>query len=164
MPNHSFHSLQENSFMRTRPYMESDRAFVFSLAPRLVIGIPPWRSPERMLEAVQGWLTESIEQYGKKTMLFIAEDERGKQLGFASVSHQQHFTGVKQAYIGELATSEEAEGQGVGGALLAACEQWAREQGYMFLVLQTGAANHRALSFYARRGFLREDVTLVKQL
>jgi GNAT superfamily N-acetyltransferase len=56
------------------------------------------------------------------------------------------------------------EGHGVGQALVAACEQWAREQGYPFLVLATGAANTRARGFYQHLGFLEEDVKLVKQL
>jgi GNAT superfamily N-acetyltransferase len=70
----------------------------------------------------------------------------------------------RQAYIGELATSETVEGRGVGTALVKACEQWAREQGYMLLTLTTGIANARALSFYHHLGFLDEDVTLTKLL
>jgi putative acetyltransferase len=57
-----------------------------------------------------------------------------------------------------------AEGQGVGTALVAACEQWAREQGYTVLMLSTGAANTRAIGLYHRLGFHDEDVTLTKLL
>jgi ribosomal protein S18 acetylase RimI-like enzyme len=147
-----------------RPYVLADREFVLSLAPRLAIGIPSWRDPHKMIETAQGWITGSIEQHGKKTMIFVAEDEQGDRLGFATVSHSTHFTGEGQAYIGELATSEAAEGRGVGKALARACEQWAREQGYRILTLATGAANERALGFYRRMGYLDEDVTLVKLL
>ena len=55
------------------------------------------------------------------------EDEQGERLGFATVSHNTHFTGQPQAYIGELAANENAEGLGVGTALIEACEQWAHE-------------------------------------
>ncbi len=147
-----------------RPYVLADREFVLSLAPRLAIGIPSWRDPHKMIETAQGWITGSIEQHGKMTMIFVAEDEQGDRLGFATVSHSTHFTGEGQAYIGELATSEAAEGRGVGKALARACEQWAREQGYRILTLATGAANERALGFYRRMGYLDEDVTLVKLL
>ncbi len=97
-------------------------------------------------------------------MVFVAENEQGERLGFATVSHSTHFTGEGQAYIGELATCEEAEGQGAGRALAQACEQWGREQGYRILSLATGAANRHALGFYRHIGFLDEDVTLVKLL
>ncbi len=150
--------------IRVRPYVSADREFVLSLAPRLAIGIPPWRDPQKMIVTAQGWITGSIEQHGQKTVVFVAEDEQGERLGFATVSHSTHFTGESQAYIGELATSDMAEGSGVGKALAQACEQWAREQGYRILSLTTGAANERALSFYRHLGYLDEDVTLVKLL
>ena len=150
--------------LRVRQYVPADREFVLSLAPRLAIGIPPWRDPQKMIATVQGWITESIKQHGNKTMVIVAEDEHRERLGFATVSHDTHFTGEGQAYIGELATSEEAEGRGVGKALAQACEQWAREQGYRILSLATGAANERALGFYRHMGYLDEDVKLVKLL
>ncbi len=81
-------------------------------------------------------------------MVTVAEDEQGERLDFATVSHDTHFTGEDQAYIGELATSEVAEGRGIGKALAQACEQWARDLGYRILSLATGAANGRALGFY----------------
>lgn len=148
--------------VRVRPFLSDDRAFILSLAPRLAIGKQPWRDRDLWLATVQEWLTESIQQHGQKTMVWIAENEEGERVGFASVSHSTHFTGQPQAYIGELAAAESAEGHGVGSALLNACEQWAREQGYTILALSTGAANARALRFYKHRGFQDEDVTLTK--
>ncbi len=159
--------------IRVRPYVPADQEFVLSLAPRLAIGIPPWRDPQKMIVTAQSWIIGSIEQHGKKTMVLVAEDEQGERLGFATVSHSTHFTGEGQAYIGtgegqayigELATSEAAEGRGVGRVLAQACEQWAREQGYRILSLATGAANQRALGFYRHMGYLDEDVTLIKLL
>ena len=150
--------------IRVRPYVPADREFVLSLAPRLAIGIPPWRDPQKMIVTAQNWITGSIEQQGKKTMVFVAENEQGERLGFATISHSIHFTGESQAYIGELATSEAAERRGVGKALVQACEQWTREQGYRILSLATGAANEQALGFYRHMGYLDEDVTLVKLL
>ncbi len=150
--------------IRVRPYVPTDREFVLSLAPRLAIGIPSWRDSQKMMVTAHGWITESIEQQGKKTIVFVAENEQGERLGFATVSHRTHFTGEDQAYIGELATSEAAERRGVGKALALACEQWAREQGYRILSLATGAANEQALGFYRHMGYLDEDVTLIKLL
>ena len=164
MTTHPSFSSERNSAIHIRPFVAADREFVLSLAPRLVIGIPPWRDPERMLATVQEWLNGSIENHGEKTMVFVAEGAQGEPLGFATVSHAQHFTGVGQAYIGELVVSEAVEGHGVGQALVEACERWAREQGYGFLSLDTGAANTRARRFYRHLGFQEEDVKLVKVL
>jgi GNAT superfamily N-acetyltransferase len=150
--------------IRTRLYDPADREFVFSLAPRLAIGIPRWRDTQQMTVTAQNWIKGSIEQHGHKAVIFVAEDELGERLGFATVSHSTHFTGEGQAYIGELATAESAEGRGVGTALAQACEQWGREQGYRILALATGAANERALGFYRHLGYLEEDITLVRLL
>ena len=150
--------------LRVRPYIPTDHTFVLNLAPRLAIGMQPWRDLQLWLTTVESWLTESINQHNQKTMVFIAEDEQGERFGFATVSQSTHFTGQRQAYIGELATAETVEARGVGTALVEACEQWAREQGYTLLTLSTGAANERALGFYRHLGFRDEDVTLTKLL
>jgi GNAT superfamily N-acetyltransferase len=150
--------------IRVRSYRPDDRAFVLGLAARLTIGMPPWRDPQRCIAAVQGWITGSIDQHGQATMVFVAEDDHGERLGFATVTHETHFTGERQASIGELATSEAAEGTGVGRALIEACEQWAREQGNRVLTLATGAANTRALGFYHHLGYRDEDIKLIKLL
>lgn len=150
--------------LHVRPYAPDDRAFVLGLGPRLAIGKPLWRDTALWLKAVDRWLNESIDQHNQKTMLLIAEDEQGERLGFASVSHSKHFTGQPQAYIGELVTSEKAESRGVGTALVEACEQWAREQGYTIITLTTGAENARALKFYEHLSFHSEDITLTKLL
>lgn len=150
--------------INVRPYISTDREFVLNLAPRLAIGIPHWRDPQMMISTARSWITDSINQHEQKSVVFVAEDEQGERLGFVTVSHSTHFTGERQAYIGELATSDSAERHGVGKALTQACEQWAREQGYRFLSLTTGSANERALGFYRHMGYLDEDVTLVKML
>jgi GNAT superfamily N-acetyltransferase len=150
--------------LQVRPYESADRAFVMGLAPRLAIGRPEWRDGALWDAAVQGWLAGSIAKHPGETMVFIAEDDGGERLGFATVTHARHFTGERQASIGELAISERAEGRGVGAALVQACARWAREQGYRTLALATGAANDRALGFYRHLGFRDEDITLVKLL
>jgi GNAT superfamily N-acetyltransferase len=150
--------------IHVRSYTPKDDAFIVSLAPRLAIGKQAWRDLTLWLKTVEEWLIESIRQHNHKTVVLIAEDEHGKRLGFATVTHSTHFTGQRQAYIGELVTIETAEGRGVGSALVQACEQWAREQGYRIITLTTGAANARARKFYEHIGFHEEDITFTKLL
>jgi GNAT superfamily N-acetyltransferase len=149
---------------RVRPYVPEDRLFIFSLLPRLATGMQPWRDLGLWLAALESLLAESIDGQDQKSVVLIAEDEQGERLGFATLSHSTHFTGQPQAYIGELVTRESAEGQGVGTALVHACELWARGQGYTLLTISTGAANTRALSFYHKLGFRDEDLRLTRLL
>jgi GNAT superfamily N-acetyltransferase len=146
---------------RIRLATVADRAFLERLAPRLTIGIPPWRSHEVMLATVRGWLLENLDGMGVDGTVFIAEDADGTPVGAATVERSAHFTGTPQ---GELAVIDAVEGQGVAALLLAAAEDWAREQGLPFLALGTGIANSRARAFYARHGYQEEDIRLVRAL
>ena len=56
----------------------------------------------------------------------------------------------------------EAEGRGVGRELLAAAEDWAREQGYATLTLEVFAGNERARSVYAAAGFEEDSLMLAE--
>ncbi len=149
---------------RFRPARAADRDFLEELAPRLTIGIPPWRSREAMLATVRGWLLGSLESMGADGTVFIAEDADGTPVGAATVERSAHFTGAPQGELGELAVIEAVEGQGVAALLLAAAEDWARKQGMPFLALGTGIANTRARAFYARHGYQQEDVRQAKAL
>src|SRR5689334_13480887 len=124
MTSFSSFTARDGSLLHVRPFVSTDRSFVLSLAPRLLIGVASWRDTEKMFATIQNWLTGGMERHGKETMIFIVEDGRGERLGFASVAHHRHYSGDGQAYIGELAVSEAAEGRGAGRALIAACDQW----------------------------------------
>lgn len=156
--------MAENTQWRIRLATAADRAFLEQLAPRLTIGIPPWRSRAAMLATVRGWLLENLERMGADGTVFIAEDANGVPVGAATVERSAHFTGAPQGELGELAVIEAAEGQGVASLLLAAAEDWAREQGLPFLTLGTGIANRRARAFYARHGYQEEDIRLAKAI
>ncbi len=150
--------------VHVRPFASADRDAVLGLAPRLIIGIAPWRDAAAFLTAARGWIERSIAGIGPDQAVLVAEDTQGQCMGFVSVSRQRHFTGAEQAYIGELVVAEEAEGQGVGRALVAGAEAWGRAQDYRLIALETGMANRHARDFYERLGYNEESVTLVKVL
>lgn len=154
----------ERQAWRIRPAQASDRAFLEDLALRLVVGIPSWRSAEAMTTTARGWLLADLERIGPDAAMFLAETAAGEPVGAVAVASSKHFTGATQAEIGELAVVAEWEGRGVGAALLDAAEAWARERAAPFISLATGAANTRALAFYARHGYQPEDVRLTKPL
>jgi ribosomal protein S18 acetylase RimI-like enzyme len=147
-----------------RPATAADHALAERLASRLLVGTAAWRDREALHATFRTWLLENIAAQGDKGAAFVAESPLGTTVGIVTVSASQHFTGEQQAEIGELAVFEDAEGQGVGSALLAAAEQWAREHGYRFVSLGTGAANTHARTYYAHHGFREEDIRLTKEL
>lgn len=150
--------------VRIRPFEAGDREAVLALAPRLVVGIAPWRDPVGMLAAARRWIEGSIAAIGTDRAVLVAEDGPATRLGFVSVGRDVNVTGEVQAYVGELVVAADAEGTGVGRALLGAVEGWAREHDLGLVVLDTGAANTRARRFYARLGYVEEGVKLAKVL
>lgn len=147
--------------MLVRPFRPDDLPVLARLArERLVIGIAPWRDPDRWAATAEQWVQG---QSGARRALLVAE-EGGACAGFVDVSARTHFTGTEEAYVGELVVAESHEGRGAGTALMAAAEGWAREQGLGLIVLDTGTRNERARRFYARLGYAEESVMLAKVL
>ena len=105
-----------------------------------------------------GWLDESL-----AGVAFVAVEADGI-VGFVTVAERKHFTGVAEAYVGELAVVEDAEGRGVGRALMGAVEAWARDRGLARISLDTGTANAGARGFYAALGYEETEVRLSKTL
>jgi len=107
------------------------------------------------------WHQQEIAQFfvGKLTMplaVLIAEDETGQPLGFAELSiraYAEDCATDRVAYLEGWYVVPEARRQGVGRALIAAAEQWAREQGCSefgsdaVIDNEVSAAAHRAVGF-----------------
>lgn len=68
-----------------RPYVPADRGAVLALAPRLTIGIAPWRDAGAFLDAARGWIDGSIAGIGPDRAVFVA-DGCGRLIGFVSVA------------------------------------------------------------------------------
>ena len=93
--------------------------------------------------------------------MFVADSDSGV-VGLVTVGHRHHFSGQKDAYVGELVVAEAEEGRGIGRMLMQAAEGWARSQGLQYLTLETGAANGAARAFYAALGYQEEDIRFTK--
>jgi len=149
---------------RIRPATADDADFLASLAARLTIGRAAWLDEQLMEATMRRFLLDDLAAMGDTSTVFIAEAPDGTPVGAATIERKAHFTGIPQAYLGELAVVAEVEGQGVGTALLAAGETWAREHGAQIITLETGSANHHARSFYTHQGYGDESVKLTKVL
>lgn len=74
------------------------------------------------------------------------------------------FTLKPHGHISVIAITKEAEGRGVGKALMAHAEGWARERGYDHLTLSVFPANRRALALYIRHGYEVELLSMRKAI
>jgi ribosomal protein S18 acetylase RimI-like enzyme len=145
-----------------RPCRTEDHAAVLALAPRLTIGVAPWRDPDAVREAVTGWVRDSLAQAGTPHRAVLVAQRRDMIVGVATIGTRRHFTGELDAYVGELVVADGEERQGIGRLLMRGAEQWARDRGLRNLTLETGAANHAARAFYRSLGYLEEDVRLTR--
>lgn len=147
-----------------RPYVDADQQAVMALTARLTAGAAPSRNRGRWVAVVLGWAAESIAAAGMPGhALYVAERDR-RVVGFVALSTRTHFTGDVDAYIGELVVDHEVERQGVATQLLSVAQQWARDNGFETLTLDTGARNTATRALYEAAGFQDEDIRLTKRI
>lgn len=105
----------------------------------------------------------------ERGMIFIAEDDDGHPVGWAVVFEEDAPVYVLEderrfAYISELFVEEARRGQGVGRALMAACEDWARTHGFSTIRIGHLAANARTAQVYEKAGYAPFSVQRRKRL
>ena len=125
------------------------------------LGDTPGQTWEALL-AGRRWLEESLD--AAKTgdgVVLVAADADGSA-GAISVRSSTHFTGERDGYIGVLVVADRVSRHGIGRALIAAADAWARDRGLRNLTLHTGAFNTNARGFYAALGFVEEEVRLTR--
>ncbi len=149
--------------INVRSAEKSDLEFLLSLVPRLSeFGLPSSRDAKALEQFTKEKLQESLD--GTASCILIAEDD-GNRLGFIQLEEdKEFFSGEPHAYIANLAIAQEAEGQGVGKALMQAAESWAKEKGYRFISLYVFGTNHHAKTFYEKLGYDEDSVKLTKML
>jgi GNAT superfamily N-acetyltransferase len=129
----------------------------------LEINLLPSQDPQKMLEHFQKHVSQRFDH--DRSGFYVACGAEGDRLGFVSLLPDKNFfTGEDVARIGDLIVVPEAEGQGIGHALIEFSEEWARSKGFGTLILAVFAANARARNLYARVGFEEELVRMVKSL
>ncbi|MGE5177066.1 MAG: GNAT family N-acetyltransferase [Hyphomicrobiales bacterium] len=84
---------------------------------------------------------------------FVAEDEAGRVVGWAHVFAAPFIESGPVAELGGLVVEESRRGQGIGAALVARAEAWARERGLTQLSLRCNVVREETHRFYHRLGF-----------
>ena len=84
--------------------------------------------------------------------LFVFE-ENGTVLGYADL-----WIMFEQAQIANLAAAREAQGRGIGRALMNRCLAEAEAEGCEVISLEVRVSNERAISLYSKSGFIKAAV------
>jgi GNAT superfamily N-acetyltransferase len=152
--------------LQIRHAVSGDRDFALTAARRLAsFGPPVWRSADEIIGREAEALQAFFDTPPPGATLLIAESEPGERLGFAYLERaSDYFTRREHGHVGMLAVTEQAGGQGAGGALMRAAEAWARDQGYDRLTLTVFEANHAARAVYEHLGYVPETLRYVKIL
>jgi GNAT superfamily N-acetyltransferase len=118
-----------------------------------------------MDHAVAASIAQALSGATPDALVLVAESPAAEPLGFVHLhSAIDFFTGERHGHVSDIVVKAEAEGRGVGQALMAAAEAWARGLGYRLLSLHVFDGNARARSFYERLGYGPDIVKLIKTL
>ncbi len=142
-----------------------DRNFILELAERLVsFDVPAWRPRGELVEGVRRALRQWFDAPREDETMIVAELD-GRPAGYAYVvTLVDYFTERPHAHLSVLAVAAEAEGRGVGSALLDQSAAWARARRSDRLTLSALVTNSRARSLYERKGFAGEYIRYVLPL
>ena len=152
--------------VRIRLAVEADGEWLLPLSARLHdFGPPSWRPRSEMDAAVARSIAGAMAATGSHAAVFVAEGPDGRPLGFVHVHETtDFFTGEVHGHVSDIVVAAEAEGRGVGRALMDAGETWSRSRGHRLLTLNVFEKNARARALYEYLGFSPDTAKLVKVL
>lgn len=145
---------------------EDDDDFVLALVPRFMdFSLPPWRRRHECIEGIRRDLLRHLEDQPANSYLFVAEDADGERVGFIHLQRtEDFFSGRSNCHISDLAVAQRHESRGVGRALLAHAEAWAREHQCQMVTLAVFPGNERARALYEANGYATDLLRLAKQV
>jgi GNAT superfamily N-acetyltransferase len=151
--------------MQIRDASPEDRPHIVEIAKRLAeFPIPEGRTAREIVDGEVRTLDLFFRGAFREVALLVAVDG-DRRLGFAFVeTASDYFTGERHGHLGILAVAADAEGLGVGAALMEASEAWARTRGLRRFTLNVFEGNVRARRLYERRGYKPETLRYVRYL
>ena len=143
----------------------ADAPAILALADRLAAFGPTTRTPAEIANGERAALANALSRPSPGSRLLVADQPPHGVIGVMSLeTRQDYFTGRPHGYVAILAVAGEAEGRGVGRALLKAAEDWGRANGLSKLTLAVFTDNRHAKAFYERQGWRPELETWYKEL
>jgi ribosomal protein S18 acetylase RimI-like enzyme len=155
--------MSQNSF-RLRPAKPADHPRLRSLDARLIGEAElPGATPAHFVRFQAAFTDRALAD--PAGTIIVAVDSADAILGYVHLMEtEDDVLGRALGYVSIIAVAEAAGGKGIGRALMAAAEAWARERGYPALVLDVFASNDTARRFYAAQGFAEDSLRLRKVL
>ncbi|GAB1597089.1 GNAT family N-acetyltransferase [Lysobacter claricitrinus] len=142
-----------------------DHSAILALVPRLAAtGTPSGRDAGQVRAADMAAVGEALHANDGRCAFFIADidDAIG---GFVHVRRvHDYYTQADIAHVSDIVVAPEAEGRGIGNALMAAAEAWANAQGFALIQLYVLPENAPARRLYERVGYAPEWLKYVKPL
>jgi GNAT superfamily N-acetyltransferase len=87
--------------------------------------------------------------------VYVAEEPEGAPVGWMHLYVAYNVESDPSVEIGGLVVAEGRRGSGIGAALVAEAERWARSRGLGRLRVRSNVVRDRAHHFYEREGFAR---------
>lgn len=121
----------------------------------MLLGLYPATTPDEHAPDVEGFLAGEVAGRPTTVAVFVSERDGGGLNGFLEMSVRDYAEGCegRTPHVESWFVDEDARGRGIGRALLAAAEAWAREHGYREIASDTQLDNatserlHRAYGF-----------------
>ena|SRR5437867_1604608 len=133
--------------MRIRAYRDAD----WSDWLRLSLALFPQHSAEDLAAGMREFRARSDAQ------VFVAEREDGSLAGFVEVGARPYADGCDTSPVGYIEAwyvDSDVRRIGYGRALLAAAEEWARDQDYREMASDSGLDNHISQAAHRRAGYV----------
>ncbi|WP_395682798.1 GNAT family N-acetyltransferase [Dokdonella sp.] len=156
----------DDSGLRIRLAAADDDAFILDLVARFVeFELPPWRKRGECAKGIRADVERHLAEQPAGTHIFVAEDERGQRVGFLHLqTATDYFTSAQNCHVSDLAVAPGCDGRGIGRALLAFAEAWARQHHCRHMTLAVFPGNQRARTLYERNGYGIDVLRMAKPL
>lgn len=147
-----------------RPATSGDTDFILSLVPRFAsFDLPRGRGKRETLAAIHADIERALREVPPGDHFFVVEATDGQPAGFLHLQVQRDFfSGLRACHVADLAVAPSREGRGIGRALLAHAEKWAKENRCKLLTLSVFPGNTRARALYERTGFASDLLRMAK--
>ena len=151
---------------QVRQAVGDDGEAILALMPRLAsFDVPKSRNPVDLWRSDAAMFQRWLDGEAPECFVHVAEDDAQKVIGFTLTSLRPELLSHEpSAHLEAIAVGEDAEGLGVGQALLAAVEDEARAKGAKTITLHVFAVNTRARDFYEKSGYNGELLRYIKAL
>ena len=149
-----------------RPATPTDLDPILDLFPRLAaFDLPQHRTAEDLwrgdADLLRLWSTGQASQ----CLVYVAVNTEQTILGIAMAQlREELLSHAPSAHLEVIVVRDDAEGQGIGQALIQTIEQAVREQGALSITLHVFVTNTRARAVYERLGYNGELIRYIKHL